>query len=219
MPLSRAFMHAKFSARGLVSVATTCSECAAASNAWMPAPVPTSSVVFTLFRNVSRVREIDDGLVPLITKSPGSDSPSGGRESLKRKKLRHGSNFATARTPSPARTTRPLSIKCSILAGSRALLRGFFARGAPEDEQADQRVKRRGFSRAPESTLNVDHAIVSAFKNLFDSLFLKSGPAKRLSQQETRRLFDRAGRARVQQSVSLSCPRVDSPENSGAHCL
>ena len=43
MPFNAALISVNASARGLTSVATTCSQCAAASSAWMPLPVPTST--------------------------------------------------------------------------------------------------------------------------------------------------------------------------------
>ena len=94
IPFSAALNAANESARGFTSVATTCSLCRAASSAWTPLPVPTSSARRPGRRTVSAASRVAGGLMPVTCSGSGAVPAS-----CRRSAANHSSPCGTMRTP------------------------------------------------------------------------------------------------------------------------
>ena len=112
-PLSAALKAVYATARSLTSVATTCFACRAASTAWIPEPVPTSSARCTGLRTVRFPSRAEDGATPITDSVPP-------RRSEAKTSSPEGTSRTSGSTSRPASATRPSAAAPSRPSGSSA---------------------------------------------------------------------------------------------------
>ncbi len=146
-PLSRAVAAASASARGFVSVAVTDPECEKQCSAWIPQPVPRSSVRPTGARITAFASEID--AAPMPSTWSGRTGPGRTSESRSDTTMNDDSSSACGLMSRPARYSSPERSKIPAATARSRPVAGSAAGdvagvlGGPEQEQSDQDVQRR----------------------------------------------------------------------------